>query len=156
MSSRGDIAVAIGFVLVGVAIIIGASGIAEGSVQDPIGTGGMPTAIGIVVAVLGTAIALRRLVQMRRTGQTTVEPEGAIDEPEHPVAAWRPLVAWILALIYVIALPWLGYLILTPLLVGSLLWIMAIRDRLILLGVSFGFTLVAFGLFQLFLRVDLP
>jgi Tripartite tricarboxylate transporter TctB family len=57
--------------------------------------------------------------------------------------------------VYVLALPTAGYLVATPLFLGVVLWLLAIRSWM-LVAVPLGFTVPVFLVFSLFLNVRLP
>lgn len=156
MSIRKDIAVATLFLVLGVLIIIESARLSEGTVPDPIGTGGLPGGVGMVVVALALAIIGRRLQQRLRHGQHVITAEGATDEPAYPVLAWRPLAIWTGAVVYVATVPVLGFLVATPLLLGGVLLLMDVRRWTVVVPVAVGFTAVAYALFDVFLKVDLP
>jgi hypothetical protein len=57
--------------------------------------------------------------------------------------------------VYVVVLPAVGYLLATPVLLGVVLWLLAIRGWM-LAAVPLGFTVPVFLVFSLFLNVRLP
>jgi hypothetical protein len=108
-----------------------------------------------VLVLGGLALVLRRVLRWRQEGES-VPAEGTEDDPGVPPgSAVRALAIWSAAVVYVLLLPVVGYLLATPIFLGIVLWLLAIRSRL-LVAVPLGFTLIVFVIFSLFLNVRLP
>lgn len=157
MDRRFDLAVAAACVVLGVALEILARG-ARGTpmIRDPLGPGGMLRVLGAFIALGGLLIVVRRLLAWKQQSTHEVAPEGSVDEPGHPSSALRALGLWSMLALYMLALPRLGYVVVTPVALGVALWVMGIRSPLQLVGVSVGFTAGVWGLFDGLLNVRLP
>lgn len=156
MDRRVDLAVAWCVVILGVFVLVTAQGIKPASVPDPIGSKGGPYFVGAVLIVGGLVLALRRIVQWRRE-ETIVPAEGMEDDQGvEPGSAFRALSIWAAAVVYVLVLPYVGYLLATPVFVGVALWLFSIRRVAMLVGVPIGFTIPVFLVFAELLNVRLP
>jgi putative tricarboxylic transport membrane protein len=156
MDRRYDVAVALCVAALGMFLLWAAQGIKPASIADPIGSKGAALLVGIVLAAGGLAVALRRLLRWRRE-PVLVPSEGVEDDPGVPPgSATRALSIWGAALVYVLALPHLGYLLATPVFLFAVLRLFSIRRPLMLIGVPVGFTVPVFLLFVELLNVRLP
>lgn len=156
MDRRYDVAVAGCVFLLGIFLLIVSQGIRPASIADPIGSKGGPILVGLLLTVGGAALIARRLANWRREGDL-VPQEGTPDDPGvEPGSASRALSIWTAALVYVLALPYLGYLLATPVFLVAVLWLFEVRRAPLLAGVAIGFTLPVFLLFAEFLNVRLP
>ena len=155
MDRRADVAVALCVVLLGVFVLVAAQDVRPASIADPIGSRGAPHLVGAMLVLCGLALVLRRALRWRREA-AIVPAEGTEDDQGVPPgSAFRALSIWTAALAYVLVLPTAGYLIATPLFLGVMLWLLAIRGWM-LLAVPLGFTVPVFLVFSLFLNVRLP
>jgi putative tricarboxylic transport membrane protein len=155
MDRRKDVAVAAAITLLGLVIAILGTQINLGRIRDPIGSRAVPVVVGLLIMAGGLFLAGRRLVRWR-TESTIVREEGTSDEPDVPAHTLRSMVVWLVCFVYVLLLGTFGFLILTPFLLVSLLWIMGVRTPVRLavitvLGIAFGY-----GVFDLLLGVRLP
>jgi hypothetical protein len=155
MDRRADMAVAFCVVLLGAFVLVVAQEVRPASIADPIGSRGAPHLVGAVLVLGGLALVLRRVRRRRQEG-ASVPAEGTEDDPGVPPgSAVRALAIWIAAVVYVLVLPAVGYLLATPILLGVVLWLLAIRGWM-LAAVPLGFTVPVFLVFSLFLNVRLP
>jgi len=157
MSRRVDFAIAIVVLVFGILVILAAQQIKAASVPDPIGPRGIPTGIGVTLALLGAGLALRRLRGW--DGDDLVPHEGTEDDegPDvRPGSAKRALSIWAISMLYVVALPGLGYLIATPIFVAVVLTLMRVPSAAVRFGMSVGFTIGTFVVFNYLLSVHLP
>lgn len=155
MDRRIDAAVAFCVVLLGVFVLVAAQDVRPASIADPIGSKGAPRFVGIILLVGGAALVLRRLLQWR-SESNLVPAEGTEDDPGVPAgSASRAFSIWLAAVVYVQALPEVGYVLATPLFLAVVLWLFAIRSWM-LVAVPLGFTIPVFLIFTLFLNVRLP
>lgn len=155
MDRRKDLAVALAVALLGLVIVYLGTRVNLGRIRDPVGSRTLPIITGALVAAGGVYLAGRRLVRWR-TEPTVVPAEGTADEPEVPASTLRSLIVWMLCLGYAILLSSIGFLILTPILLATLLWIMGIRQPLRLALVTVGGVVLIFGVFDIVLGVRLP
>jgi hypothetical protein len=155
MDRRADVAVAFCVVLLGVFVLVAAQDVRPASIADPVGSRGAPHLVGAVLVLGGLALILRRVVRWRRDG-AIVPAEGTEDDPGVPPgSAVRALAIWTAAVVYVLLLPAAGYLLATPVLLATVLRLLAIRGWM-LVAVPLGFTVPVFLVFSLFLNVRLP
>lgn len=162
MDRKIDFALALGIIALGVFLIIEAQAIGRSPVPDPIGPRGIPTGLGVAFVVSGAALALRRAVRWRIEGPI-VEPEGAEDDQGVPPgSARRGLGIWIASVVYVVALPFLGFLVATPLLIAAMLRLFEFQRPPVLgripglLAYPLAFTAAAYVTFAVILGVRLP
>ena len=161
MDRRVDVAVALAVVALGVAILVLTQRIADSPVPDPIGPRGVPTVLGTFFVVAGILLAGRRLIGWRE-GDTFVPHEGSDDDPGVPPgSARRALSIWLAALVYVVTLPWVGFIVGTPLFTAFMLWRLEMnRGPLLAIPaiVAFPviFTAACYLFFATFLGVRLP
>jgi hypothetical protein len=158
---RVDVAIALAVATLGVVILVATQQIGKSPVPDPVGPRGVPLILGTFFVVAGLVLALRRLLRWNHEG-TLVAPEGSEDDPGVPPgSATRALSIWFAALVYVITLPFVGYLIGTPVFIGFMLWRLDF-DRPPLLRIPAlvvypaAFTVVTYLFFANFLGVRIP
>lgn len=157
MGKRADLAICVIVAVFGAWLVYQAGQIPEGSIQDPIGGGGLIRAAGSVFIVVGTWLAVRRVWTWRAHGRRVLPSDGAEDdEPGEPASTARALSVWVITAGYVLVLPLIGFFVATPayLLAGMALlgmksWLRAGISAVV-------FPLVVYGLFVNFLGVNLP
>ena len=162
MDRRIDVVLAVGVVALGVFIVIAAQFIGRSPIPDPIGPRGIPTGLGVAFALGGAGLVARRLIRWH-SEDTLVEPEGTQDDIGVPSgSARRALKIWVVGAVYVLTLPFAGYLIGTPIFVGAVLYLLQF-DRPRLFGVipsivafPVVFTAVTYGLFAMLLGIRIP
>jgi len=155
MDRRKDLAVAFGIAVLGLTIVVLGTQINLGRIRDPIGSRTMPILTGCLILAGGLFLAGRRLV--RWSVDTTVVPaEGTRDEPDVPASTARSMTIWALCFVYILLLSTAGFLILTPFLLATLLWIMGVRQPLRLGLVTVATVVVIYGVFDVVLGVRLP
>jgi hypothetical protein len=162
MDRRIDVVLALGVVALGVFIVVAAQFIGKSPIADPIGPRGIPTGLGIAFALGGAGLVARRVIRWR-TEDTVVVPEGTQDDAGVPPgSARRALKIWVAGAVYILTLPWAGYLIGTPLFVGVILNLLKFdRERLfgvIPAAVAFAvaFTAITYAVFAMVLGIRLP
>lgn len=124
-------------------------------VFDAIGPMGFPTAIGAFLVVGGLVQSARTGLYIRKYGKWSPE-EGVADEPEHPTSKWRALLFIVGCFVFLSLMHPLGFLISMPLAITAALWAMGYGPWVRRVLVAVVFTLIAFGVFALVLRVPLP
>lgn len=155
MDRRIDVAVAFCVVLLGIFVLVAAQDVRPASIADPIGSKGAPRFVGIILLVGGASLVFRRLLRWR-SEPTLVLAEGTEDDRGVPAgSAVRALSIWLAAVVYVQALPGIGYVLATPIFLAVVLWLFAVRSWM-LVAVPVGFTVPVFLVFTLFLNVRLP
>ena len=140
----GGRAVGLGLALLGLVAIALASRFREGTATGGPGTRFLPVLVGVIVVVLGAALALRPSAA-----------EGAV-EPLEPGGARRGI--WTLAavLAYVLAFERLGFVLATVPLLVILLLAYGERRWPVVLAVALGATGFTYALFVVWLGVPLP
>ena len=114
---------------------------------DPAGPGGIPKILGTGIAIIGVIlIAGSFLMKDKRK--------------EKPLFTRKELIITValiaICLTYILLLPHLGYLVLTPLLIAGILLALGSRKVKSILLISVVSTLVLFLLFYSILKVNLP
>lgn len=144
-------------VLVGLFLIVVASDLPEGSVNDPLGPRGFPLLIG--VGILGCGVVLFGQALLRRSRSSaaddlSVEDEGS--QPGGPLSGMRIILAVLAMLGYVAVLPYAGFLLSTPVVLAMLIGLQGGVPIKPFLFMTIGFPIVLYGLFVLLLSVPLP
>jgi putative tricarboxylic transport membrane protein len=158
---RVDVALAFAVAVLGAVVIVSAQTIGRSPVPDPVGPKGVPNLVGTFFIIAGLVLAGRRIVRWRAES-TIVPPEGSEDDAGVPPgSARRALSIWVAALVWVITLPWLGYLVGTPLFIGFMLWQLELRRRPILgipalVAYPIAFTASTYLFFATLLGVRIP
>lgn len=153
---RIEACVALGAVALGIALFVVTTDIRIGTIPDPITSRGFPYAVSAVLMLGGVFALVRAYLRWRQAGSWLVPSDGATDTDGHPASFWRPAVAFAATVVWLVALPYLGFVIVTPLLVAALLEVMAVRSHLKVVLISLISTVVAFAVFFLLLRVYFP
>ena len=156
MDKRVDLLFGILLVALGVSAFVLASQFRRGTVADPLGVAGLPRALAVTLAFAGAAVVVRRLATWRESAGWLVAPEGASDDASYPASAWRPYVVIGALSAYVVAFQHVGYPITTIAFLMFTMWLMRIRSWWRLIGVSVGFTAVAFLLATRVFHILLP
>jgi len=156
MDRRGDLAFAAVVVLYGVALVVATALQEPGPQFDPLGKQGLPYATGVLLMIAGGALALRRLRTWRSETSNIVYQEGVEDEEGYPASVFGPILVGAVLAAYAISLPFVGYLISTPIVMAAGLWILDRRQPALLVGLPFGFTVVVFLVFSQVLSVPIP
>jgi putative tricarboxylic transport membrane protein len=130
-----------------------ASLIPESLLADPVGAKGLPLAIGWAMAVLGLVLCLRSV--LFRAG--AAESPAATDAPSSAMAAHLAALGLLAILaVYVVVLPYAGYVVATAVLIGAVARFSgAAFDRdLLLVAIAGG--VVLWLLFDPLLGISLP
>jgi hypothetical protein len=156
MDKRGDLAMALGFVLLGATICYLASGFRVGVFPDPVTPRGLPYLTGGFMVVAGLFLAARRILSWSALPGTLVVSEGADDEPGYPASGLRAAAIIALVFLWVWLLRSVGYLLISPPILAAMLWLMDVRSKLILIGFSIGFPLAVWVIFSILLKIVIP
>ncbi|WP_316979099.1 tripartite tricarboxylate transporter TctB family protein [Shumkonia mesophila] len=131
------------FLLLGAAMIVGASGFSDSSMTlGAPGPGRMPTVCGWAIVVLSALILVRVLCQ---------GPTKPLAFPQLP----RVAVMAAAGVLYVVVLPVLGYYVATPLFLAPVLLLLR-ASRVTAVAVAAGFVGFIFVVFDKLLGVPLP
>ncbi|MER3388638.1 MAG: tripartite tricarboxylate transporter TctB family protein [Microcella sp.] len=155
MDKRLDLSMAIVVTAFGIFLMIAASLLSPGSIAGPIGTGDVAFITGALTVLLGLSLVIRRLLRWRADPQL-LPTEGSADVPGYSASLSRVGLVWLACVIYTVVLPWVGFLLVTPLLVGALLWLLDVRRWRHLLLLSSISTAALYVFFGLILQVRLP
>ena len=158
MSGIGDRAAALvtgaGGLLLSVVYILTARGIEDSLLADPVGASGVPVAVGGLMALASAALILKGLIPA--SGPVPAEARKASSGS----AGLRPhaLAAGLLVIlaVYLIALPWLGYVVAIGLMAAAVAWFAGGRDRPVLIGFAVLTGPFLWLVFDLALRVRMP
>lgn len=147
------------------AYIAQARSIEDSLLADAVGASGVPVAIGGLMAAASAVLLIKAMlpVAVKPAAQAMQEGGGAAhDNVAHDNAAsrFRPhvLAAGLVALlaIYMVLLPWLGYVVSIGLLAASVAWFAGGRESKTLLGFALLTGPLLWFLFDFALRVRMP
>lgn len=124
-------------------------------IRDPVGPMGLPLVLAAVFIVGGGLQAYRALWVQRPLGPT-VTPDGPDDEAGYPVSNRRAAAFLAGGLLYVAAIPTLGYPVATPLAISLGLWLLEYRTPWKVLLIAVMFTVITFALFSSVLSIPIP
>jgi len=111
---RIDIAVCVAVFLLGLAIFVLSGDIRQGSIRDPIGPDGWPKLLGILMMLTMGANILRRLVFWRSEQSDMVSSDGDKDDmPGVPSSFVRPFAMLGAGFVWVLVVPWTGFIVAT-------------------------------------------
>lgn len=98
-----------------------------GRVPDPLGARGFPRIVGTSFIAGAVIVAIGALRRRSATGPY-IPSDGAADEEGHPASALRVLGLWLVAVGWLVLVPRVGYLIVTP--PALIAFLLAMRVRL--------------------------
>jgi len=157
VDGRIDIAVCSAIFLLGLALFVLSGDIRQGSIPDPIGPDGWPKLLGGVLMLTMGANILRRVVSLRSAQHYRVISDGGKDDVAgRPGTVMRPLAMLGLAAVWVLVVPWTGFIVAT---IGILVFglaLMKVRSPVKLLLVPFLISLSAWLLFGVLFGIRLP
>jgi putative tricarboxylic transport membrane protein len=157
MDRRIDLAIGIAVILAGFGVLYVAHGIRPtGPVVDVIGPRAFPYMIGIFFLVGGTWTVVNRLRLWRSDPGNIIETDGEPDEPDVPASALQAFTVIGVSILYVAAMPRLGYPITTPLFVIAALKAMRMPGWVMVVVLALVYTAATYIIFAHYLRVDLP
>ena len=141
---RADLLSGIGLFLFSTFYFERSFAISTGLASDRLGPTFFPRLLALLLALLSVVLIVR--AAWDRSSPT----------PLHPVRTGRLFAVFALTIAWALLLPRLGFLIITPLLLGSVIWILGHRRWRTLIGVSLGMTLILYAVFVRALHVLLP
>jgi putative tricarboxylic transport membrane protein len=157
MDRRIDLAIGIAVILAGLGVLYVGHGIRPtGPVVDAIGPRAFPYMIGVFFIVGGTWTVISRLRKWKTETGNIVETDGEPDESDVPASALQAFTVIGASILYVAAMPRLGYPITTPLFVVAALKAMRMQSWLTIAVLALVYTAVTYIVFAHYLRVDLP
>lgn len=152
MFNKDDLFVGIVSILIGIGIIVQAQYLKVKFASDPAGPKAVPVIIAIGIIVIGIIHIGGGLFARKMIGE----------DPAHQTATlwlkqYRPVILVILSsLIYAGLMELVGYLILTPLFIGSIMWVLDEKDIKRVSKVSILMTVILFVVFRWGLQVSFP
>lgn len=134
--------------------ILSARRIEDSLLADPVGAAGVPVAVGGLMALASAVLVFKGLMGSRRS----VPTEPAQAEPGTSRLRPHGLAAGLLVIlaIYLIALPWLGYVVSIGLMAAAVAWFAGGRQVPVLLGFAVVTGPLLWLVFDLALRVRMP
>jgi hypothetical protein len=141
---RADLLGGIGLLLFAAFYFERSFAISTGLASDRLGPTFFPRVLASGLALLAAVLIIRALLD--RSDRT----------PLSAVRATRLFGVLGLTILWALLLPRVGFLLVTPLLLGSVMWTMGLRRWRGLIGVSIGMTLVLYLVFVRGLNVLLP
>lgn len=154
MFTRNDYIVGIAAILIGIGIIVQAQFLEVRTSLDPAGPKALPVMIAVAMIVIGIIHLVGSYYVNQRRGE-----DGKTDLKTFTewFREYRPVIAIvIISLAYGGLLNVFGYLVMTPLLIGSILWVLEIRQFRKILKISLIMTAILYLVFRYGLQVDLP
>jgi putative tricarboxylic transport membrane protein len=153
---RADLAVAAAVTAIGVVFLVASLTAPPPRVTfDVVGPYGFALWVSIALVTGGAALVIRDVVALRR-GITTIDDDVSDDEPGQPASAWRAASIVAASFGYMLALPWLGYVIASLAFVVVAMLLLAERSKALIALAAMNYTAVTFYLFAIVLRVPLP
>lgn len=157
MDRRIDLAIGIAVILAGLGVLQVAHGIRPtGPVVDAIGPRAFPYMIGVFFLIGGAWTVVNRLRTWKTETGNIVEDDGEPDEPDVPASALQAFAVIGALILYVAAMPRLGYPITTPLFVIAALKAMRTKSWPLIILSALIYTALTYLVFAHYLRVDLP
>lgn len=153
MDRRADLALSILVALYGAGLIIVTVQFDSGVLLDPVGSKGVPYAVGGLLLVLGLLLVGRRVALWN---SSNVPSEGTEDEPGVPASAMRAFGLMGLTFAYAAAFSTAGYVISTLSYTVLALILLGRRSLPVLLFVPALYTATTFLLFAVVMKVRLP
>jgi hypothetical protein len=152
MFKKDDCVVGITAILVGIGIIVQAQHLKVKTSLDPAGPKALPVILASGMIIIGLIHIVGGWYAARH--QAGGPPPRSFAEKYQD---YKPVLAIIaISLGYAGLMNVLGYLVLTPLLIGSIMWVLNIRDIKRLSRISLSMTAILFVVFRWGLQVKLP
>lgn len=153
LDRRVDLALAVSVMILGaLVLIISLNTSVPPRVIDPLGPRFVPSFLGAVFAVGGGVIAARTLLRRELHGSAEGEP----DEVGVPASGSSAMATMGLSVLYMLAIPTVGYIFGTLLFVPAALWLMKVRRMRTIVATSMVYTAATYALFAYVAGVDLP
>ena len=144
--------------VISVAYILKARAIEDSLLADPVGAAGVPVAVGALLAVASIGLlvkaAIARPKALPSVATTPEDKSGSVQTEARPHLLAFGLLLLLSA--YLLALPWLGYVVSIGLLASSIAWLSGGRRPKVLLGFAICTGPLLWLLFDFALRIRLP
>jgi putative tricarboxylic transport membrane protein len=152
-----DLALAGTLLLIGVLLLIAIAGLPAGTSADPVGPRGFPSLLAVGFLGSATALAAKAMLARRHPRAyllASADPDSA--DSEGPVLRSRLVLASITIVGYVLLLPIVGFLLITPAFIVALIIIQGGVATRSLIVMAVGFPIAVYLLFAVLLGVPLP
>lgn len=137
--------------------IAAARGIEDSLLADAVGASGVPVAVGVVMAAASAALVLKGLMP---TAKSKAKPEPQPDADAQSASPLRAhfLAAGLIAIlaVYLLVLPWLGYIVSVGLLAAAVGWFAGGRERNTLIGFAVITGPLLWFFFDFALKIRMP
>lgn len=145
----------VGACLLAVAVLywLGADAIPESRLAGGVGADGLPKALAYALGLLSLVLIARSLAMWRAAEAERASPEEAAEQRRRHL---RAIGMFALGAAYLVALPWLGYMLSVILLVGGVAWYNGKPPSLGLAAVAVGTGVLFYLLFVRFLDISQP
>lgn len=147
MFERNDRYLGLGCVILGILAYISASKWKVMLGSDPAGPGGIPKILSAGIAIIGIILIAGSFLMKKKEQGKPLYSRSELQ---------ITILLVVISLAYLLVLPYIGYLLATPLLIAGILLSLGSRSVKSLLLISLISTLVLFVLFYSVLRVNLP
>ncbi len=141
---RVDALIGLGLLVLAVLYFQQSFSIVRGFASDRLGPAFFPRLLALALAALAITLIVRAAASRSDSA------------PLAPMRAGVFLSVLVLMVLYAVLLPWAGFPLATPVLLGAVIWLMGIRDWRSLVGAALGTTLALYLAFGRFLHVLLP
>ena len=140
------------------AYIVSARGIEDSLLADAVGASGVPVAVGTLMALTSAALLVKGLLPVSKAQVPPKAAKAAAMQPQESPMRPHLLAAGLLAilLVYLMVLPWLGYIVSVGLLSAAVAWFCGGRERKALLGFVLLTGPLLWFLFDFSLKVRMP
>lgn len=118
---------------------------------------GLPRLVAVIFVVCGTIIATRILRVWRDAPTPYVSSDGGSPDLQgYPIAVWRPWIYFVACVVWAVALPSVGFVVATALLLFVFLFLAQVRSVIKLTAVPLGVPLAIWLLFDRVVGINLP
>lgn len=156
MDRRLDIALAVGFMVLGLVVLWQAGGIRMGVMRDPVGPRAAFYFCGAIMLGGGGLVVLRHWRALRRGAGRLTDPEGSTDTEGFPASLTRAASLAGLCFAYAALFNPLGYLLATPPFIVAALAVLDQRRWGVNVLIAVLFTGIAYVVFGHVLGVRMP
>ena len=123
---------------------------------DPLGPEGYPRILAIGVCISAIFLLVDQVRRWRKLPGRMFPPEGEADDPGFPVSHTRVTLLVIAVFLYLILMPYIGYLLSTPFFLVVILRVMGVSKRNRLVAIPVTLTLILYFIFGVLARIRLP
>lgn len=153
MFKRGDLTVGLASILIAVFIIFQSRNLVVRTSLDPAGPTFVPLIIAWGMIFIGIVLIAGDLY-VRKV--TPAPPKGDAGPIQKLIEYKYVIMVVALSLAYAGLLDTIGYLIMTPVLIGGIMWVLKVRDIKEILKVSISVSVLLYVVFRFGLQVKLP